>query len=398
MSEINTNQAVQESPAKSKPLCVAAASALLIDTDKGVRPCCRYGTRGIHEPDTLGVGVLSDERSLSDIMGSEPWKEVADKLAAGKVPEGCRACIAREKKTGWKFRENYDSPAWEKGITYLEINSTNVCTLQCRHCNHYFSHRWARSEGKPTFKPDGELLDRSLRELDLSHLERVSFKGGEPMVNDDVPATLAYLREIGRLEHVIVNFTTNGSYINEDIKELLGKTKRTFFGISVDGVGDVQTYIRHGPSENEKIEEFVRAYAAVPNSSFGLAASVMVYNIFMLEEMVKWWNGLRDLVPGSNILSPSFKNLVLNPPELSVRCLSDETRARLADRYEAIDPEMYAMVVRTLRLPFAGAEVHDEFVRRTLEVDEMFGDSVLDVIPELEPEMVLRNSEEAISG
>ena len=46
---------------------------------------------------------------------------------------------------------------------------------------------------------DADLLVRSLRELDLSHLERVSFKGGEPMVNTDVPAVLEHLREIGRL-------------------------------------------------------------------------------------------------------------------------------------------------------------------------------------------------------
>ena len=373
--------------ANHQPACLAPFTAVLIDTDKGVRPCCSYV--GNHEPGTLGVARLREGGpSLREILAGPAWREIQRETSAGGVPPGCATCVRREQDTGFALRRDYDDPDWRAGITYLEVNTSNVCTLQCRACNSHFSHRWSLSIGGPIHKPAGSLLQQSLDGIDLSRLNRVSFKGGEPMLNADVPAVLEHLASIGRLDQVAVSFVSNATIVQPELIELLRGAKSCHIALSMDGVGDVQTYIRHGDSQIENIERFVREFAAVGEISFRALPTVMVYNVFALDDIHRWWTGLTTRV-AARFDPLRFYNFVVSPAHLSVMCLQDATRQRLAARYESLDPELYQRVVQTLRLPFAGAATHDALVRTTLETDRMLGKSVFDAVPELAEEMRL---------
>ena len=62
---------------------MAPFNALLIDPDKGVRPCCRYFPPvGHHVPDSVSIGRLDASTSLTSIREGAAWREVADQLAA----------------------------------------------------------------------------------------------------------------------------------------------------------------------------------------------------------------------------------------------------------------------------------------------------------------------------
>ena len=372
----------------ARPLCAAPFTAVLIDTDKGIRPCCSYGEYGEHLPGSHGMARLVEGGpSVKEVMEGPLWREVQDALGRGDVPPGCKTCIERERETGRALRHFYDDPDWEQGITLLEINSSNICTLQCRHCWGLYSHRWAKLQNIEMFKPDNALLLRSLEELDLSRLKRVMFKGGEPMVNSDVPAVLGYLESIGRLPEIEINMVSNGTVVRDDMLEWFAKARACRISLSVDGAGDVQTYIRHGNSSLENVEAFVHAFSAVPGMQFTLVCSIMIYNVFSLENIRQWWAGLSEQAAGK--LAPiEFDRFVSYPEHLSPRCLADETRARLAEHYRELDPKLYANVLRTLQLPFAGVETHDRFVRETFATDRLLGRSVRDAAPELADELV----------
>jgi sulfatase maturation enzyme AslB (radical SAM superfamily) len=144
----------------------------------------------------------------------------------------------------------------------------------------------------PTHRGDPDALLRSLRELDLSHLNAVAFKGGEPLLNPDLPATLKHLDAIGRLSQVTVRITTNGSVAPTELLPLLSKAKRCDIGISVDGAGELQTYIRHGRSSADNIARFVEAYRRLPRVRFGAIVSVMAYNVPALPQIEAWWSSV----------------------------------------------------------------------------------------------------------
>jgi hypothetical protein len=284
------------------------------------------------------------------------------------------------------------SPNWQRGITYLELNSSNLCNLQCRHCCSVFSSRWSQHEhrhGRPAAditRPDRELLLRSLAEVDMRHLDYVSIKGGEPMLNADVRTLLEHLQQIGVFGNVVVDIVTNGTVVDPATLALLRAAKEVRICLSIDGVGAVQPYIRHGGSGIDKVERSIAIYAAMPNVTLTRNTSVMVYNVFQLDAIDAWWTGLGTRFPG-RYLHPDFSLLVLSPEALSIACLQDHTRAALAAKYAALDPRLYGTVVAMLRAPFAGAERHDAFVDLTESMDRELGCSVLDAVPELAPEM-----------
>lgn len=392
--------ALEKERATRAPLCVAAESALLIDADKTVRPCCDYW--GKHRDDGPGVGRLG-EQALVDILAGPVWNSLRADLAAHRAPAGCAGCLKREATTGSSHRlllERLHAGARRPGISYLELNSSNLCNLQCRHCNPRYSSRWAaheRRHGRPTSpvtQPDPQLLLDNLRGVDLQHLAFVSLKGGEPMLNADVPTLLQHLDERGVLGKVTVFVVTNGTTLDQQVLALLARAKKVALCVSVDGHGDLQTYIRHGASDLATIEHNLCVYAALPNFVLDRNTAVMAYNVFHLDRIDAWWGELAKRFPGR--CRPShYESFVLWPEDLSVHCLQDATRAELAAKYTALDPVLYAPVIAVLRQPFAGPTLHDALVRRTRREDAELGRSILDVVPELAAEMVLLGGDQA---
>lgn len=437
------------------PLCTAPFTSVVIDTHKGIRPCCSW--------DDLYFGNLRSE-SLSAILAGARWAQVKEDHLRGAWPQGCINCREREEQTGWSLRQSYlpgdaslggvpgcyFSPHWDKGLTYLELNSTNLCNLACIHCTGAFSTRWLAEEERmerdgrhfdghgrggqdgmryqthEVHLPDNRLLLDTLAGLDLDRLAFVNLKGGEPMLNSDVKALLGFLRGKGILPQVEVHVSTNGTLADPEILEGLACARRVRIWLSVDGSGPIQEYIRYGDSSIAVIERTIAECARLENVEFGLCTSVMPYNIFSLERIYHWWRSLPKTFRGrARFLEPSFSLMITVPAYLSVRCLKDATRRRLAAFYKGLDrggrgggvePLLglaglarsaygmvraglrrdrhrrtgpYADVITMLEQPYLGDDLHNRFVEYTLAMDEYRGTRIAEVVPELEDEMVI---------
>ena len=71
--------------------------------------------------------------------------------------------------------------------------------------------------------PDPELILKNLKELDLSNLRTINFKGGEPLLNSETISILEYLESQSILKNITISISSNGTYINEKIIELFNK-------------------------------------------------------------------------------------------------------------------------------------------------------------------------------
>jgi pyruvate-formate lyase-activating enzyme len=363
-----------------------------------VRPCCTFGG---------SLGNLKDA-TLAEVLRSAPWDEVKAQIAAGETPQGCVNCYEREKATGWSVRTaQFDVAAtgddrWRKGLTQIEINSSNICNLACTHCSSNFSSKWLETDAKfgsdvayhhlgadrRIHGADPESIVRQLAALDLSYLEIVRFKGGEPMLNLDVPAVLQHLLDRDILPRVSVDFVSNGSIVNERVLSLLEQAGHVTMCVSVDGIGPLQAYIRRGPSENERIEEFLHRWSALERVQFTINVSVMAYNVFSLDRVSEWWNGLASRYPGK--FAPLVFGLhVVDPAYLSVSVLTDATRRSLVRKYSRLPDADYSSVIQSLQQPYAGAELHDKFVTYTRDMDNAWQADVLAAVPDLKPELTL---------
>jgi radical SAM protein with 4Fe4S-binding SPASM domain len=405
-----------------KVLCQAPLTAVLVDTNKGVRPCCVY--------DNNYIGNIK-EQTISSIIKSEEWQKLKQNMYDNVWPDPCLPCKERERVSGWSVRElfqngSFDITGWEEEkLTYLEFNGSNICNLSCLHCNAGFSSRWVaelkktipiynsydkekrtrlswmdavivydddeRGRSSKMHLPDPDLILKNLKELDLSGLRTINFKGGEPLLNSETVTILEYLDSQNILKNINITMSSNGTYVNEKIIELFKKCKNIIMYISIDGIGDLFNYIRYGDAKFEDIEPTLAKLNEIPNISIGISTAVMNYNIFNLLDIKNWVIEMSKKYNKVNSTT-GFSNCVADPKYLSLRTLTDPTREKLSKFYKELNgPEKeFDAMIQTLNSDYAGDEMHNQWIEYTELMETVRGNNILDIVPELKDEMRFR--------
>ena len=401
-------------------LCTAPLTSILVDTNKGIRPCCYY------EGHFLGN---IKEQTISEIMSNEKWKKLKEQMYAKEWPTECLGCKKIEDDSGRSLRHSYvggggiDIEGWEdEKLTILEFNGSNICNLACLHCHGGFSSKWVverkkvvefakkydieKQERISNFRsivemtdnsryqannimhvPDPDLVLNNLQHIDLSKLRMVIFKGGEPLLNAETVAVLEYLDELKLLGSIKVSVSTNGTYINDTIIELFKKCAQVQFLISVDGVGELFNYIRYGDAKFDSIEETLAVVNQLSNTDISFNNTAMNYNAFDLLKIRDW---AIDMSEKYNRVSPNvgFNNFVQSPIYLSMNTLSDEARRELIEYYtkNSIHKE-FEYVINVLSNDYLGDEIHGKWVEYTNIMEELRGNSITSIVPQLKKEL-----------
>jgi molybdenum cofactor biosynthesis enzyme MoaA len=240
--------------------------------------------------------------------------------------------------------------------------------------------------------PNPDLVIANLKELDLSNLRTINFKGGEPFLNSETTAILKYLDEQNILSQVSITVSTNGTYINDETLELLKKCKFINLYISVDGVGDLFNYIRYGDAKFEDIEPTIAKLNTVPSIDIQISVAVMNYNAFNLIDIRSW---TIDMSVKYDKVSNrcGFSNCLTHPTYLSLLTLSDETRKELIEHYTANNSKHgdFNHVITTLSHAYAGDEIHNFWIDYTTLMQTSRKNNILNVVPQLEKELVYIN-------
>lgn len=400
-------------------LCTAPLTAVLVDTNKGVRPCCVFNTEYL--------GNLKDD-SVVNILNSTEWKKIKEQMYNHEWPVGCLPCKEREEVTGWSVRKlfadgTFDVVGWEtEKITYLEFNGSNTCNLACLHCTPGFSSRWvidnvkankvwktydkplqdrlkwmdaiavtsndSNSRATKMHLPDPDLILKNLQELDLTHIRTINFKGGEPFLNKETSIILEYLLEKNILQNVTVVVSTNGTFITDRIIELLKECKKVNINVSVDGVGELFNYIRYGDAKFDDIEPTLAKLNTVPGINIEIQAAVMNYNAFNLIDIREWAFKMAEKYNHVRAFA-GFANCVQAPQYLSLNTLSDETRKELYDFYKenTVNFQEFREVLTTLASNYSGDDMHNYWVDYTKLMEDVRGNNILAIVPQLEKEL-----------
>ena len=399
-------------------LCTAPLTAVLIDTNKGVRPCCAYGGNYI--------GNIK-EKQLINIINSDEWKKVKEKMYANDWPTPCLSCKEREDVTGWSVRTlftdgSFDVTGWEEEkLTYLEFNGSNICNLACLHCTPGFSSKWVidNKKAKAVFDtydqetqhkiryfdavqlytddergrstkmhlPDPELVIENLKDLDLSNIRTINFKGGEPLLNSETLAILNYLDELSVLSNVSIILSSNGTYVNQEIIDMFKKCKKITFNLSLDGINELFNYIRYGDAKFTDIEPVVARLNELSNISINFQVAIMNYNIFNLEEIRQWVVNMSEKY---SVIHPvtGFKNCVQHPKYLSLQTLAEETRTELIIYFKGLlHSNHYDTVINNLETEYIGDDIHDDWVHYTNLMQTVRKNNILDIVPQLTKEL-----------
>jgi pyruvate-formate lyase-activating enzyme len=375
------------------------------------------------------LGNVNDN-TISEIITNDKWKKLKEQMYANEWPNGCLLCKKNEETMGSSLRQNYFENSTAEDIdneklTYLEFNGSNICNLACVHCHSLYSSKWHIERKKlikivDTYEPtkqkrvfssrpievgsyldsDGTTLDKmhlpnpdlvleNIKQLDLSNLRTLSFRGGEPFLNSETKTILEYADTQGLLNHVHVSVTTNGTYVDDAVIELLKKCKTVHINMSIDGIGDLFNYIRYGDAKFETIEPNLAKLNAIPNVIILISVASMNYNAFNLLEIRDWTILMSEKYNKVQRLA-GFNNCVVSPDYLSLATLSDDARKHLIEFYtkNSIDNE-FQYVINLLSNEFLGEQIHTQWVEYTELLEAVRGNKIVNIVPQLAKELIL---------
>jgi MoaA/NifB/PqqE/SkfB family radical SAM enzyme len=277
-----------------------------------------------------GVGDVH-KQSLQEFWQGSSMQAVRQQMLTGSnaIP-ACSMCSAQEARTGTSMRleslrdYKFLSPAhYERVLKHyswqdrdlpsrLEVHVGNLCNLKCLTC---------RPEDSSKFLVEDQLLglsnhnqsDYELPENFLvsvaeaiaqGKIELLDLRGGESML---VPAIKKFLMvlEDPAFEQVKLRIQTNGTVLDDEWKNLLQRFKNVEVMLSIDAVGDANTYIRY-PSVWSDIEHNAAWFNAQSHIKLYVNCTISNLNVLLLPELVPWCRQSGLFFHGVPLTKPVF--------------------------------------------------------------------------------------------
>jgi MoaA/NifB/PqqE/SkfB family radical SAM enzyme len=380
------------------PTCKVPWVSITLSGNGDIKPCCVYrgGEYSLHRGDTL----------------DSVWKELdslRDAFIKQEHPDRCIQCWKREASLGHSRRTWYDDKIsqWPEKyeldppmqLRHMDLNFGNTCNLKCRMCGSWGSTTWFKEEVKlheinPNFNrnpnmPKPTVIDaeywRDKREL-FENLERIDFKGGEPMMQEGMFDFLEYLVEWGIAPHITIAYTTNGTKTPERLKDLWPHFKRVKLIISVEGTGKLYNYIRSGDVQGiDQLVENIHWFDQFDNLRGSFNSAIQIYNIFDLNNLLEWF---RDRVNASKKWHTDpdtfkFDCLVSSPGYLDINIMPDKLKQHAIDIIDQKNYHSLQTIKSTLQRSNYDAEKWKLFIDFTQELDKMRKTDVTTVVPQL---------------
>ncbi len=278
----------------NKSFCIFPFIELLTNYGTDTTVCCRS---------TTPVAKLSEIKSFNT---DKNYKIIRDKMINGiLVPDHCSVCYdleaqnilsAREQETvEWANRLDLTSLSDLDSIeypAYYEIRPSNICNLQCRMCKPSDSHLIAKEYKHLNLiknLPPKEYSNFDI--INFKNLKRLYVAGGEPTA---IPEFYDFLdRCINEKKTFEFLVNTNATKFSNKFKKQLKLLPHMQFIVSVDGIGDLNHYIRWPSNWNTIVENM--KYLVDNYHKITTNVTVSIYNVTRLYELLKWFD---DEFPG----------------------------------------------------------------------------------------------------
>lgn len=260
------------------------------DTHIRVSPCCQ------------SAGQLESVDTF-DFKTSPYLTQLRKQFDQGQTPDACNRCWIAERH-GHKSRRHSAIEFFQDllpdstvQLQSVDHSATWACNLACIMCGPENSSLWASQENLTKY--DLTMLGRHfqkannfLDKLDVSHLKKIHFNGGEPLLNNDQTELLLKLEEQQVLEHAFISYNTNGTVMpSTRVIDLWKRAKLVKIFFSIDAVGDGFEYIRWPGKWNQTSQNILDMRANLPsNVMFGFNITVGNYNLLEIAEVYRWFD------------------------------------------------------------------------------------------------------------
>jgi glutamate-1-semialdehyde 2,1-aminomutase len=223
------------------------------------------------------------------------------------------------------------------------------------------------------------------------HLKSIQFSGGEPLIHPLFSVILTKLINSGHASQINLYITSNGTVYSRHLSELLGQFASVELAFSIDGLGELQEYIRH-PLKWQIITRNIFAFSR-DNLRVSIRSTPQAYNIFGLLELARWCNEYQLPFFCENILwEPRFLSLDMLPQMVIDEVLHDwlnylDTECTEDNRWQV----KTVIVALQRRRPNTNELriLQEKFIRFTNDLDRSRKQSLANVCPRLYEHLIL---------
>lgn len=254
---------------------------------------------------------VEHEMSQKDRWNYPELQKLRDKFLAGEKPAECKRCWDEEEAgiESLRLRTNAqygtEHPNWEQGPKELVIKTTNVCNLACRTCAgwdssyywpegaHYEKEYNAKHNDMTGFRDKMYHNSDSWQLEDLANVEKLSFFGGEPLLDKRHRVLLQKLIDADRAKETTLFYSTNGQQIGSHYEKVWSKFKRVEIFFSIDGIEEQFEYLRW-PGDWNKTVKNIDWFLDLPNRYpdvdwyFQATQCVSLINIADYQKTANW--------------------------------------------------------------------------------------------------------------
>ena len=372
-------------------------------------PCCMSDSDIVY-------GNLNDN-SLEEIWNNEKYKKLIKNMLNEKESPECTRCYEMEKSNIWTLRKNtnkYYISHWDRVETtqddgsveevnmgYMDIRVSNICNFRCRTCGPELSSAWyedhSKLYGQPPENPkmmniaNNEKFWNELQPLLLT-VEEACWAGGEPIITEEHYKILDFWIE-NKMKDVRLRYTTNFSNLYFKKKSILdywNSFNDVRIAASLDGMGKRGELIRAG-TEWDVIEDNRRQMIKeCPDVYFEITPTVSIMNVYHLPDFHRNWVD-RGLLEPNNIRV----NMLTYPDYYRIQIIPKEERKKFIDKYnehikwiddnfgKGVAKEGFMSILNFLEQKNYENLIPD-FIDRNTPLDELRGESLFEVCPELE--------------
>ncbi|MCK5884529.1 MAG: twitch domain-containing radical SAM protein [Bacteriovoracaceae bacterium] len=312
-----------------------------------VTVCCRaneYGTA----MNNSGEKIFLHKDSIESAINSDRFKEIRQKMLAGKYPKSCTDCFFQERSGVESDRqralENFDltvsdasAITSEEGeipveLRHIEIRAGNTCNLKCVTCNPISSSKWIDDYKKLKEKyeiPFGLELEGCSKEMfswstnkqfwyELINaspkLEQIFINGGEPTLLPTYIDFLNQLVERDYAKNIKLVYSLNLTNLPEGDYSLWKSFKKVLLHLSIDDIGERNDYIRF-PSHWKDVEKNLNALTQT-DTEIRVIQTVSAFNFGTLLQLEKWLLKKYPEIKYSHnhVYKPEFLSPLILPP------------------------------------------------------------------------------------
>lgn len=430
-----------------------------------MRICCQANTsesQGLLKKDN-GEVFNARKDSILESRNSQTIKDIRREMLSNIDPAACVRCT-REEKNGIRSRRIFERKRSETYFTiedakaatkddgeidisktplmYLDLRLGNFCNIKCRMCGPTDSSSWYDDYVKlwdtTKYQDTGtevELIRNPNQkyqpiqniynwpeELNFwedakffaGHLTYIHTVGGEPLLIEKQFEFLKFLIDGGYSKNIVLEYNTNGTIIPEKAWSLWKNFKTVKIGLSIDGVGDVNDYIRY-PSKWDVVEKNIRRLdEAEGDFHLWFTFTAQALNILHIPEFLKWVIKSNFKRFGRSSSQPLVTMHPLhNPPHYNIKVfpskIKEEISKKLREEYKWLDKfilekglvgEEADHLRRGFEKNIEGyisfmndgdlSQVFEKFLQVTNKLDEIRGESFSETFPELS-DLIFRN-------